>query len=251
MRRKMKRLTKRDMEITKFLSRVKVARPDQIEDRFQISRSSAYDRLRFLGEIGLVEALGGISPSGKVFAATRAGNKMSQLGLPTAKPTVGYLEHDLAMTSAIAELESSGIACLSERELRAHQHFVGDRRFLFDRDDHRSGRIVPHLPDIVCEIEPRGPFIAIEVERMPKDAPRWREILSGFDHRLGVAGFIGVLYIAFPACGPNRIIRVANEVRLGDHFQLRLSTDTDILDALLDIVGAEEGSPWTSKRRAA
>lgn len=244
-------LTKRDIEITEFLSRVKIARPDQIEDRFEISRSTAYARLAFLTEIGLVGSAERISPEGRVFYATREGNARARLGLPIARPTVGKLTHDLAATSVIAGLERSGVPCLAERELRAHQRFIGDSRFLFDVDDHLARRIVPHSPDIVCEIEQNGPFVALEVELSTKDVRRWRELLSGFYRRLGVAGFIGVLYLAGPKCGPARIIRIANEVGLGDHFQLRLTTDDDILDGLLDIVGAEEVSSWTATRKAA
>lgn len=249
----MKRLTNRDMEITKFLSRVKIARPDQIEERFQISRSTAYARLAVLIENGLVASAGGISPQGKVFYATRKGNRRIKFGLPTAKPTVGAVTHDLAMTTVVAGLESNGFPCMPERELRGYRTYFNSSRFQFLINDYLTGRYVNHSPDIIFELEMDGPFIAIEVELSNKNVRRWRDILRGFNDRTDVNGFIGVLYIAHPNAGPDRIERIAKEVGLDDRFQLRLTTDpiADITDGLFDLIPNQEGSSWMTTRKAA
>lgn len=246
-------LTNRDMEITKFLSRVKIARPDQIEERFQISRSTAYARLAVLTKNGLVASVAGISPQGKVFFATREGNRRIGFALPTAKPTVGALTHDLAMTTVIAALENNGFPCLAERELRAYRTHYNSSRFQFLVDDYLTGRYINHSPDIVFELEMDGPFIAIEVELSAKSVRRWRDILKGFNARHDVNGFIGVLYVAHPNAGPDRLASIAKDVGLENRFQLRRTTDpiSEITDGLFDLIQTQEASSWMTKRQAA
>ncbi len=116
-----------------------------------------------------------------------------------------------------------------------------DGRHEFELYEARNGRPIQHRPDIVCELGDFDKFIAIEVELSPKNVERWRDILNAFERRVELDGFIGVLYVVGSSARGSRIGELAAETRLGDRFQLRASTDPNLLDALLDIADADVG----------
>lgn len=237
----MERLTPRDMDILEFAGRQTCIRPEHIEDRFDVSRATAYRRLRWLAELGLIASFDRISMKGQVFAATREGLATVNLPLPTTEPNAWNLPHEEAMTAVVCELESQNVDCLTERQLISHNRCVRDGRYTFALREQRNNRPVWHRPDIVCEIPEADKFIAIEVELSPKNVSRWRDILRAFACRVNFDGFIGVLYVADASARPSRIAELADEAGLGDHFQLRSTSGLDLLDGLIAIMNADRG----------
>lgn len=237
----MERLTQRDMDILEFAGRQTSVRPEHIEDRFGVSRATAYRRLRWLNELDLIAGFDHISTKGQVFAATREGLAAVNLPLPSAEPNTWTLRHEEAMTAVVCDLESQNVDCLTERQLVSHNRFSRDNRYAFELSEARNNRPARHRPDIVCEIPEVDKFIAIEVELSPKNVSRWRDILGAFASRVSVDGFIGVLYVADSAARPSRIEALANETGLGERFQLRPTSDPDLLGGLLAIINADRG----------
>ncbi|MBJ7354370.1 MAG: hypothetical protein JHC98_06050 [Thermoleophilaceae bacterium] len=235
----MERLTQLELDILKFAGRQRCVRPEHIEHRFEVSRATAYRRPGSLTERGLLASFEGISTGGRVFAATREGLATASLPLRPAEPTTWFLPHDEAMTSVVCELERQHVDCLTEREIVARGRMMRDGRHEFELEEVRNGRRVQHRPDVVCELPDTDSFIAIEVELSPKNVDRWRDILRAFDRRIHVDGFIGVLYVAGPDARGSRIAALANETGLGARFQLRQTSDLDLLGGLVAIVNAD------------
>jgi hypothetical protein len=235
----MERLTPRDMDILEFAGRQTSIRPEHVEDRFGVSRATAYRRLRWLDELGLVAHFDRVSTKGQVFAATRKGLTTANLPLPPAEPNAWTLRHEEAMTAVVCDLESQNVDCLTERQLIAHNRFARNDRYTFELREARNNRRVGHRPDIVCEIPDVDKFVAIEVELSPKNVSRWRDSLSAFSSRVNVDGFIGVLYVADSAARPSRIEELAREAGLGRRFQLRSTSDPDLLGGLIAIMKAD------------
>lgn len=238
----MERLTKQKMETLKFVGRQSCVRPIHVEWRFGYDRSTAYRHLRDLTRRELLVELEDISFNGNVFAATRKGLELAGLDLRPARPDVFHLAHDEAMTEVVCNLESQLVPLLTERELRAYRRAEDDRRYDFEMYDDDFRRYISHLPDLVCEIQNADKFIAIEVERRPKNVPRWRAILGAYRHRVDVNGFIGVLYLVDPSARPKRLKELANEAGLEERFQLRYIGEPDPLGALNSIVDAANQS---------
>lgn len=237
----MERLTPQKLDTLRFAGRQRCVRPIHIEARFGVDRSTAYRHLASLTKAGLLERFNLISSAGGVFAATRKGLALSQLGLRPAEPDMCHLAHDEAMTEVVCDLESQRVDLLTERELYAYRRTVGDGRYDFEKDDLRGGW-VPHTPDMICEIPRANKFMVIEVELSPKNVDRWRATFRGFYNRLDVDGFIGVLYVADSSARPKRLKELAQEAGLGERFQLRLRGEQDPLDGLNSIVDAAKAS---------
>lgn len=226
-----------DLEILRFIGRVKIARPEQIVTRFGVHRATAYRRLALLVEDGLLTSSPRITNDGLVFFATGAGLSAGQLALPVATPSIAIGAHDIAAGDVVASLESRGIDCVTEREMRFHQRAEGDGRYLFDVDDHTAGRRVRHLADIACEIPKADHFLAIEVELVPKTATRWRDTLDGFKNRIDVAGFAGVLYLCGENARASNLNRISREVGVDRRLRV-LSVDDDPLIGLHELIDA-------------
>jgi len=57
-------ITERDLELVAWLGRVKLARVEQVQERFGMARSKAYGRLQGLREMGLVRLDNGVPGPG-------------------------------------------------------------------------------------------------------------------------------------------------------------------------------------------
>jgi hypothetical protein len=244
----MERLTKRDMEILRFIARVGVAQPNNLITRFGISRATAYRRTKFLSELGHLSRTPNISPDGDVFIATRSGIAMSELPLREPKVCRFTMPHSFAMTEVVSQLERCDIDCLTERELLAQRRIDESERYVFPLMRPKNRWAKTHRPDIVCEVPGEDVFIAIEVELSPKDNERWDDILHSYANRVGINGFAGVLYLVGPGAERKRLSRHAQDTMLGDRFQLLDIAAPDFVPSLQAILAA---GPQPPIRRAA
>jgi hypothetical protein len=235
------RVTERDVEVVRWLGRVRLATVRQIREKMGMGRTKAYERLAGLVGLGLVVHERGV-PGHGVYLASREGLRMAGLGLAPASMSLGSLAHDLAVAEVVARLESQmpGIGLLTERELRAHVHETGDQTFR-PRVSQRGMRESRHWPDLVLLTGRTEPsWLAIEVELQKKGAQRLQAILAGYD-RAGYSDaerkLWGVLYVVPDADHQRRLLTVAARVDLtADSWPVQLGTHR--LDQPDEIVAA-------------
>lgn len=244
----MNRLTKRELAALTFIARVGVVQPSHLMQRFEIGRATAYRRVKKLSELGLIAAtnfnLGGVY----TFAATKTGIATTELPLRVANPSWYSLTHDFAMTRVVAELERLSVDCVTEREMIAIRRTEESDRYSFPVQRTSTRSAPTHRADIACEIPEHNKFIAIEVERSPKDNVRWDSYLQGYANRVGHDGFLGVLYLVGTQSEHKRLATRASYTSLGDRFQLRRLDDGNILDGLAALIRADKP---VRERRAA
>lgn len=244
----MERLTKRDMEILRYVTRVGVAQPTDLMTRFDVSRATAYRRLKLLSDLGHLSRERNLSPSGDVFIATRLGIARSDLPLRVPKVSSWTLQHSFAMTDVVGRLERAGLACMTEREVLAHKRVEESNRYVFPLLRPKIRWANTHRPDIVCEVPGHDVFVAIEVELSPKENDRWDDILHSYANRVGFDGFVGVLYLVGPGAESKRLKRRAEYTSLNERFQLVKLEDPKILAGFNRVLIADAEQ---SRRRAA
>ncbi|HEU4973725.1 MAG TPA: hypothetical protein VFT50_01445 [Baekduia sp.] len=177
------RVTDRDLEIVRWLGRVRLASVEHVRLRFGMGRTKAYERLAGLVARGLVVRERHV-PGHGVYVATREGLRVAGLAMAPARVSLGALAHDLACAEVVARIEAGLPAArlLTERQLRAHVHHTGDDSFRphVRQDGRRDAR---HWPDLALLTGSREPgWLAIEVELHRKGARRLEAILDGYWH---------------------------------------------------------------------
>ena len=209
------RLTPRDLELVRFLGRVKLARAEQVSVRFSMARSKTYARLHLLAGEGLV-ALERRVPGPAVYYATRTGLAAVGLPLGEARVSLATLEHDLAVADAAAGLECAGerLYARTEREMRSDLRLEGDCAWRVAVRDTGQGRSGHHWPDLAAHRHRDKGWVAVEVELSQKRAERTRSILAGYrDHSASLLS--AVLYLTPDRRSSERIERLAASEGLG------------------------------------
>jgi hypothetical protein len=207
-------LTDRDLDVW-WLGRVRLARIEQIQARFGMARSKAYGRLQGLCQLGLVVHERRVPGSG-VFLATTMGLRAVDLDLSMATVSFATFEHDLAVATVVAELESSDaeLEVLTEREMRAEHRVEDGRRYAPRVHEPGRSRTGHHWPDLVIHYgEDR--WLAVEVQLSAKTAARTTAILRGYYLGTDVSGLWGVLYLAPTKRDIERLKKLATSAGLG------------------------------------
>ncbi len=231
----MERLTKKHIELLRFIARVDFVQPHHVMARYGISRATAYRQLARLRAHGLIRRTDELPMLGEAHLATRDGIELADLSLNESAPSNSTYSHSLACTDVVTEFEASGIECLTEREILARQRLAKNNKHLFAL--HRSERkSKTHRPDIVTEASREGHFVAIEVELVPKNLDRWIDIFGAFEDRVDVDGFLGVLYITGSTVGERRLAKLASGTRLESRFKSIPVKDPGMIPALKSIV---------------
>jgi hypothetical protein len=161
------RITDRDLEIVRWLARMRFAAGAQIARAFGMSPRMVYRRCHLLCAAGCCRHERVLADAPGVYLATASGCGLAQSPLSAGPARVDLLNfrHDLALVSLSLDLLSTpGARWRSERELR--QAMTG-------RDG--VGRAV-HVPDGVL-LGPDGGRTAIELDLTPKTSRRLSTIL--------------------------------------------------------------------------
>ncbi len=142
-------VTERDLDLVWWLGRVRLARVEQVQARFGMARSKAYGRLQGLCELGLVVHERRV-PGPGVFLATKTGLRTVDLDMGAATVSFATLEHDLAVATVVAELESSDVEheVVTEREMRAEHRVEDGRRYAPSVREPGRRRTGHHWPDL-------------------------------------------------------------------------------------------------------
>lgn len=112
-------ITERDIEILRWINRMRFATAKQVGIRFGIGIWYTYKRLRKLDVEGYLVHVRPLRDAPGVWLCTEAGARMSGTGLwaPPRKINIATFRHDLGVIDLSIELEKRGV-WLSERELR-------------------------------------------------------------------------------------------------------------------------------------
>jgi hypothetical protein len=238
-------ITDRDVDIVRYLGRVKLGTVDEVRLRFGMGRTKAYERLHGLVGCGLLRHEAAVRGSG-AYLATAAGLSLAGLELAPAKLALGAWRHDIAVARFVAEFERDmpGRPLLAEREIRHHVHVTGDLSYR-PKVRQRGVRDARHWPDVVIP-ETNGDhqlWAAVEIELTWKAADRVRAILAGYRHshlEQSAEKLWGVLYVVPDAALQTRMIGLAAKEDLG-HDSWPVVIATSALDTA--------GTPATAFRR--
>ena len=244
------RLTPRDLELVRFLGRVKLARAEHVGLRFAMARSKTYARLHLLAAEGLV-ALERRVPGQAVYYATRTGLAATGLPLGEARMSLATLEHDLAVAEVCARVERTTEApvVLTEREMRAELRLEGSCAWRTEVRDTGQGRRGSHWPDLTLH-RGRGGFMALEVELTQKRADRTRSILAGYARRR--EGLAAVLYLTPERRQAERLTKMAADVGLEKGlpvFRAHALPGLDVEEVLRELTATIEHQAAERERR--
>lgn len=210
-------MTKRDGELIGWIGRQRFASAGQVRERFGLSRSKAYERLRGRCTDGLLIRHAVLHGHPSVYSATRAGLLLARVDLPVASATAQGFVHDLTVTSVVCQLELAGHVVLTEREFqRAERRGAGTFSISVSAMS-SSGASSLHRPDCIVTGGER-PW-AVEVELTAKSPERLTAILRAYRRAVHLAG---VHYIVPHQRDADRVRQVGESLQIAE--RLRIST---------------------------
>lgn len=211
------RITPRDVEILRWISRHGFVTTSQVTTRFfspttgAVPDGTAYRRIRKLIELGLIQKHPTFFGRPFALAVTRAGARIAANGLQPATLILAELKHSLAIVDLMEDLgrQFPEATVETERQLRMARHHElreGTRRV-------GEGRI----PDGQLRF-PDGRVIAIELDITPKGSRELAQIirayLSEFDK-----------HVWYYCSTPSNVARLADLVKrevADDKIEVRL-----------------------------
>lgn len=231
------RVTQRDREIVRWIGRLRMVSAAQVADRFGLGRAVAYNRLRGLVGLGLLEHQRIFHAAPGVYLTSRAGLAATGVDLPPAHVDLRTYDHDLELSSLLIdlELEFGEAALLTEREMRATDAPIGlgatrTPTFAVPLTGGRGqlqltpvGRPRLHFPDVAIRQRGDGSTIAIELERTAKGRARLRGILAAYTMARHIER---VRYYATPGRVLHAVEAEARELRAESLIEVRERTQT-------------------------
>jgi hypothetical protein len=181
------RLTGRDMEILRWITRHGVVNAELVGRRFfwrpdtkTFGKWAAYRRLRALGDLGLVLNNKPIADLPAAIRVTREGARLADVGLRPAPLVVSQLRHSFAVVvlSEYLLADNPGAELTTERELRAERYRE------LRNGNRRTG--VGRCPDALLTLPKQGSkpgqTVAIELDLTRKDRRTIDSIVRAYDH---------------------------------------------------------------------
>ena len=210
-RRKSDEVLRHGQEIVRYAARTKVLNVETLRVRFPMSRATAFRRLPQLCDAGYLSHHE-TEDRGSYYTATRLGIAWAELDLAPVNFSLATLSHDMALARIVGRLEEAGYPCKSERDMRLHERWEEDGRYIIKMRD--RGRTVEHFADVAFENPRTGTYIAIEVELTRKSRSRRLAILHGYEGRIDKRGLGGLLYLTGENCNPNQLRVSARNIGL-------------------------------------
>lgn len=210
-------LTARDVEILRWIGRVRFATCEQVAARFEMYSKVAYKRLAVLIGNGFVRRVPMLHNQPGAHHITKAGMRMLGVGdMPV--PTVGLQSflHDQAVVWEQISLEASGAEVLTEREMRAAERTLGEQ-YVVHVPPHLSTGASTHRPDLAFRVNSASPWHAVEVELAAKSEARLLAILGAYR---ADAQYAAVVYCVRDVRLIDRVRSVGLDVDLGDRLKV-------------------------------
>ena len=180
-------MTARDIEMLRWIGRLRFAEANQVARRFAMDERNAYRRLRGLVARELIAHQRVFHALPGAYSSTASGLIAAGLQLPRPRLDIRTYAHDRAAASVTIELEAEfgPAAVRTERELRSHDAGDPPRPRYAVRRGYGLGRRGLHFPDLAIELDD-GKSLAVEIELTAKGTRRLDSIvlayLSGRHH---------------------------------------------------------------------
>ena len=166
-------LTKRDIEIIKFINEFGYCEMPQIIKRFGLKKTWMYELMQRLVEAGFVNHRRILHGQHGVYFVTSKGAKLTDLP-PIERIPLGQYEHQNSNLNVYMKL----------RNQYPDAHWISERRLKHDKFFDGLGK-VGHISDGILMF-PDGKQIAIEVELSTKGKNRIEKILKGYGVQLAI-----------------------------------------------------------------
>lgn len=175
------RVTARDLEMVRWIGRLRFAEASQVARRFRMNERNTYRRLRGLVAHELLAHRRVFHGQPGAYSATPAGLVAARIRLPRPRLDIRTYTHDRVAAAMTIELEQEfgWDAIRTERELRSYD--VGDPatpRYAVRRG-YDLGRQGLHFPDLAVELDEAKP-LAVEIELTAKGTRRLDSIVRAF-----------------------------------------------------------------------
>ena len=196
----------RDREIVCWVARLGAVSVDQIGRRFCVGRSVAYELVRRLVGLGLLERTQTAIGDPTLISATRDGITYAGLGLRPPTIRIGEVDHWLACADVAIELEQRYGAerLLTERELRFEAQLTGKPVGAGKLGETLNGYWRLHWPDLAVRTD--DGLVVYEVELTPKAQRRLQKILRAWRRARGVERCV---YLCPPSSPTQKVVCAA------------------------------------------
>ena len=174
-------MTARDIEMLRWIGRLRFAEANQVARRFAMDERNAYRRLRGLVARDLIAHQRVFHAMPGVYCSTSSGLVCAGLRLPRPRLDIRTYAHDRAAASVTIELEAEfgPPAVRTERELRSHDAGDPPRPRYAVRRGYGLGRRGLHFPDLAIELDD-GKSLAVEIELTAKGTRRLDSIVRAY-----------------------------------------------------------------------
>jgi len=174
-------VTARDIEMLRWIGRLRFAEANQVARRFAMDERNAYRRLRGLVARELIVHQRVFHAMPGVYCSTSSGLVCAGLRLPRPRLDIRTYAHDRAAASVTIELEAEfgPPAVRTERELRSHDAGDPPRPRYAVRRGYGLGRRGLHFPDLAIELDD-GKSLAVEIELTAKGTRRLDSIVRAY-----------------------------------------------------------------------
>ena len=174
-------MTARDVEMLRWIGRLRFAEANQVARRFAMDERNAYRRLRGLVARELIAHQRVFHAMPGVYCSTSSGLVCAGLRLPRPRLDIRTYAHDRAAASVTIELEAEfgPPAVRTERELRSHDAGDPPRPRYAVRRGYGLGRRGLHFPDLAIELDD-GKSLAVEIELTAKGTRRLDSIVRAY-----------------------------------------------------------------------
>ena len=196
----------RDREVVCWVARLGAVSVDQIGRRFWVGRSVAYELVRRLVKLGLLERTQTAIGDPTLISATRDGITYAGLGLRPPTIRIGEVDHWLACADVAIELEQRYGAdrLMTERELRFEAQLTGKPVGAGKLGETLNGYWRLHWPDLAVRTD-EG-LVVYEVELTPKAQRRLQKILRAWRRARGV---LRCVYLCPPSSPTQKVVCAA------------------------------------------
>ncbi|MGH2409355.1 MAG: replication-relaxation family protein [Chloroflexota bacterium] len=166
-------VTPRDIEMLQWIGRHGLVTADQLTRKFFAGKRAAYERIRKLTQLGLVERLPTFWKEPGVLRVTKSGSALGGNDVAPANLVLAQIRHDLAVVDLVEQLAAKHPGCTveTEREFRQQRYLdIKERR-------KRSGQ--GRIPDGVLHLED-DKTVFIELDLTPKKSRDIERIINAY-----------------------------------------------------------------------
>jgi hypothetical protein len=213
-------VTARDLEMLRWISKVRFATVEQVCARFAMHSTKAYRRLKPLRELGLLQRDTLLHHQSGCYSITRRGLKallVSDMSVPRVSLQT-YL-HDEAVVWEQIAFELRDCEVVTEREMRRRARSSGESFLVRIPSTHKLAAS-SHRPDLVVRMG--DAWHAVEVELSLKSESRLSSILAGY---LSAEQYASVVYCVPGSEYVARVRRAGDALGLGRRLKVVTVSD--------------------------